>query len=275
MPFGWLFLVSIIAGLLGSLSGVGGGIVLIPVLTSFGVDIKQAITVSTLSIVVISTSAAPSYVRRHMPNLKASAFLEMFAISGAFIGALITLATGRRFLFFLCGGIIWASCIILWRQQEAAEVHITRQDPFSRWLGLEGSYYDDVEGRTIAYRGDHALLAGLMMFGTGVIAGLLGMGSSALTVLVLKEVMGLPTKVSLTTSSLIIGVMALAGVNVYLEAGLINPQLVVPMILGVPLGALMGSKMLVQLQNRMARLVLLVVLIAWGIEMVAHGIRGS
>lgn len=275
MPFPWLFLISVVAGVLGSLSGVGGGVVLIPVLTLFGVEIKQAIATSTLSVILISASAGPSYVRRHMPSLKASAFLEVFAISGAFVGALITLVTGRRSLFLLCGGILLASCVVLWREREERAATVTSQDPLSQWLGLEGSYYDDVEGRTIAYQGNHAILAGLLMFGAGVATGLLGMGGSALTVLVLKEVIGLPTKVSLTTSNLIIGIMALAGANVYLEAGFINPQLVVPVILGVPLGALAGSKLLVQLRNRTARLILISVLVVWGVEMLLHGIRRS
>lgn len=248
---------------------------LIPILTFFGADIKQAITASTLSVVAISASAAPRFVGRHMPNLKASGFLEIFAVSGAFIGALITLAMGRRFLFLLCGGIFWASCVILWRQPDKRESSTRAQDSLSRWLGLEGSYYDDVEGRTISYRGNHAFLSGLGMFGTGLTTGLLGMGGSALTVLVLDELMGLPTKVSLTTSSLIIGVMALAGANVYLEAGLINPQLAVPVILGVPLGALIGSGLLVHLKNRMVRVILFNMLVLWGLEMVIHGLRGS
>ncbi|MBI3615366.1 MAG: sulfite exporter TauE/SafE family protein [Candidatus Omnitrophica bacterium] len=274
MSFEWLFLVSVISGFIGAMSGVGGGVVLIPVMTLSGIDIKQAIAVSSISILAVSCSAAPSYVRRHMPSLNTSAFLEVFAVVGAFIGALINLVSGRRLLFFLCGGILFLSSVLLWKRQDEEGARLTGQEKFSRWLELEGSYYDDAESRTIAYRGNHAFLAGALMFGTGLTTGLLGIGGSALTVLILEEVMGLPTKVSLTTSNLIIGVMALAGANVYLEVGLLNLQWVVPVILGVPLGAFVGSKLLVQLRNQIARLVLISVLIIWGIEIILHGMRG-
>jgi len=273
MSFAWLFLVSIVAGGLGSLSGVGGGVVLIPVLTFFGADIKEAIAASTLSVIAISISAAPSYIQRHMPSLKTATFLETFAISGAFIGALTTLVTGRNFLFILCGAVLLFFCVSLWREQDARVPVVTNQDPLSRWLGLEGCYYDDVEGRTISYQGNHAFLGGFLMFVAGLTTGFLGMGGSVLAVLILNRVIRLPTKVSLTTSNLIIGVMALAGADVYLEAGLINPQLAIPVILGTPLGAFMGAKLLVQLQNRIVRFILIGVLLLWGIEMVMHGVR--
>ncbi len=274
MPFGLLFLVSVAAGWLGSLTGMGGGILLIPVLTFFGIDIKQAIAISNISIIAVSISAAVDYLRRHMPNLNASAFLEVFAVLGAGIGALITVALRREPLFFLCGGILLFSWIALWRQGVGGWKPVVQQDRFSRWLGLEGSYYDYAEGRTIVYQGTHASLAGLLMFGAGMISGLLGMGASALTVLINEGVMGLPTKVSLTTSNLIIGVMALVGTNVYLETGLINSVLVAPVILGVPLGAFLGSKLLTHMRNQVARVILLGVLIVFGIEMIVQGFRG-
>lgn len=273
MSFEFLFFVSILAGGIGALSGMGGGVALIPALTLFGIDIKQAIAIGNLSVIAVSIGAAPGYVRRHMPNLKVSTFLEMFSIMGAFAGALLTLLSEKRILFLLCGVVLFGCGVLLWRRRRVAWKPIGTQDPFSRRLGWEGSYYDDVEGRTIAYRGGHAALAGSLIFVAGVTSGLLGIGGSALTVLILDAVIGLPPKVSLTMSNLIIGVMALAGANVYLEAGLINPNLVAPVILGVPLGALLGSKMLVHFSNQVARLVFLVVLTVLGIEMILHGVR--
>ena len=273
MSFG-LFLTSILAGLIGSMSGQGGGVVLIPVLTFFGFDIKQAIAISNLSVIAISTAAAPGYLRRHMPNFNTGAFLEACAIVGAFGGALVTLASGKRTLFFLFGSILLASWSVLRKPRERSSKSIGQQDALSQWLRLEGSYYDHVERRTIAYRGTHAAFAGLLTLGAGLVTGLLGMGGSALMVLILERLMGLPTKVSLTTSNLIIGVVALAGANIYLEAGLINLWLVPPVILGAPLGALIGSKFLVHLKNQKARAIFFGVLVLLGIEMIVRGIRG-
>jgi len=269
-----LFFISMIAGLVGAMSGMGGGVILIPVLTSYGVDIKRAIPLSIISMIVISNSAASGYVRRHIPNLKASAFLEIFAVFGSLLGASITVASGRRPLFFLCGGIILSSCVILWKQRKEVWKPVIHQDTFSGWLDLEGSYYDHGEKKTIAYRGQRASLGGPLMFGAGLVSGWLGVGGSALAVLIHDLVMGLPPKVSLTTSNLIIGVMALAGVSVYLEAGLIDPTLVVPVILGAPLGAFIGAKLFMSLTNRVVRFVFLTVLMVLGIEMIVHGVRG-
>ena len=273
MSFGF-FVIAIFAGLVGSMSGQGGGIILVPALTFFGFDIKQAIAISNLSVIAISTAAAPGYLRRHMPNFNTGAFLEACAIVGAFGGALITLASGKRSLFFLCGSILLISWLVLRRPLEKSSKPIVQQDALSRWLRLEGSYYDHVEGKTIAYQGTHAALAGLLTFVAGLITGLLGIGGSALMVLILEGVMRLPTKVSLATSNLIIGVVALAGANIYLEAGLINLSLVPPVVLGTSLGAFIGSKFLVHLENREARAVLFGVFIILGVEMIVHGVRG-
>ena len=275
MTFHLLLFISTLAGIVGALSGMGGGVILVPVLSFLGIDIKQAIAISNLSTVAVSNSAAPGYLRRHMPNLKAGTFLELFAVIGALGGALMTLFAQRAVLFLICGGILLALAFMLWKQRRREWKPASRQDAYSRWLSVEGGYYDDAEGRTIFYRGHRALLGGPLMALAGMTTGLLGLGGSALAVLIQQEVMGLPAKVSLTTSNLIIGVMALAGSNIYMEGGLINSKLVAPVILGVPIGALIGSRLLVHLPNRWVRLAFLSVIILLGLEMMAHGLRRS
>ncbi len=274
MSGGFLLGVSILAGLVGAVSGVGGGVVLIPVLTYCGIDIKRAIALSLLSVVAVSNSAASTYLRRHLPNLKANAFLGLFAVIGSLVGASITLASGRRSLFVICGGIMLLSGLVLWKRRKEDWTPSPPLDAGSQRLVMAGSYYDYTEKRTIHYRARGVAIAGPLMFGTGLVSGWLGFGSSALTVLVQDLVMGLPPKVSLTTSNLVIGVMALAGTSVYLEAGLIDPRLAVFVILGVPLGAWIGSKVFVGLTNRVVRIVFLAVVIIFGVEMIAHGVRG-
>jgi hypothetical protein len=151
---------------------------------------------------------------------------------------------------------------------------VAHQDRFSHWLELEGSYHDEATQETIHYRGTRAYLGGPLMFGAGLIAGLLGIGAGALKVLIHDMVMGLPTKVSTTTSNLIIGVTALAGTSVYLTAGLVDPGLSVPVILGVVIGAFAGTRLLVRLTNRAVRRFFLVVLLVLAVEMIVRGIRG-
>lgn len=270
---GLLFGVSIVAGFVGAMTGMGGGVVLIPFLTCYGVDIKRAIAISLLSMVVISNSAATGFVRRHIPNLRVGAFLEVFAVLGSMVGAAVTVVSAPQPLFFLCGGLIVASGVMLW-QRRSRWKPVTQPDAWSRALAFEGSYYDYAERHTITYQGQRAALSAPLMFGAGIVSGWLGVGGSAFTVLIHDLVIGLPPKVSLTTSNLIIGVMALAGASVYLEAGLINLKLAICVILGVPMGALLGSKLLVKLSNRVVRLVFLIVFFLLGLEMIVHGMQG-
>jgi len=254
---------------------MGGGVVLIPTLTFFGMGIKQAIALSMVSVIATSSSAASAYVRDRLTNLKIGMFLEMFTMVGALVGAAITVVSGQRFLFVLLGVVLLTSWVSLWRQGDRGFRPILHQDRFSRWLELDGAYEDHSEHRTITYRATRALPGGLLMFGAGLIAGLLGIGAGALKVLIHDLVMGLPPKVSTTTSNLIIGVTALAGASVYLLEGLLNPGLAAPVILGIVLGAFVGTRLLVHLPNRTVRRFFLVVLAILGAEMILRGLRGA
>lgn len=274
MPFYILLLISVLAGFVGAMSGMGGGVILIPVLTLFGMDIKHAIAVSIVSVIATSSGSASAYVRDRITNLKVGMFLEMFTILGAFAGAAVTLVSGRRFLFILFGVVLLFSWVALFRQKDETGHSNMQQDPFSRWLELEGSYYDQSIRETITYRGTRAYLGGPFMFGAGMIAGLLGIGAGALKVLIHDLVMKLPPKVSTTTSNLIIGVTALAGTSVYLSAGMIDPGLAAPVILGVVLGATLGTHLLVRLTNQMVRRIFLGILLILGGEMIIRGLVG-
>jgi uncharacterized membrane protein YfcA len=273
--FEMLFLVSAAAGLLGSMTGMGGGVVLVPALTLLGLDIKHAIATSMIAVIATSSGAAAAYVRDRITNLKVGMFLEVFTILGAWVGAAITLAAGRQWLFALFGLVLLASAVSMWLERSESQQAVRRQDGFSHWLELEGSYYDAAEKRQIDYSPRRAYLAGPFMFGAGLIAGLLGIGAGALKVLIFDLVMGLPSKVSTTTSDLIIGVTALAGTSVYLAAGLIDPGRAAPVVLGVLAGAYAGTRLLVRLTNRTVRRLFVIVLLALGTQMVWRGVRGG
>jgi uncharacterized membrane protein YfcA len=272
MPFHILFLVSVVAGFVGAMSGMGG--MTDSMLTFFGMDIKHAIAVSIVSVIATSSGSASAYVRDRITNLKVGMFLEMFTIVGALVGAAITLVSGRKFLFILFGIVLLSSWFALYRQRHEGQQQTTRQDPFSRWLELKGSYYDRSVQQRIVYHGARAYLGGPLMFGAGLIAGLLGIGAGALKVLIHDLVMRLPPKVSTTTSNLIIGVTALAGTSIYLAAGMIDPGLAAPIILGVVFGATLGTHLLVRLTNQMVRRIFLGVLLILGVEMIIRGMVG-
>ena len=269
-----LFAISIVAGFVGAMSGMGGGVVLIPALTFFGLPIKEVIAVSIVSVVATSSGSAAAYVRDHITNLKVGMFLEMFTMVGAIVGAKLSLVAGQQFLFIAFGLVLFACWAALLVQPDIEYVETTRQDRFTHWLELEGSYYDYAADCTINYRARRAAWGGALMFWVGVIAGLLGIGAGALKVLIHDLVMGLPPKVSTTTSNLIIGVTALAGASVYLAAGLIKPALVAPIVVGIVIGALIGTRTLVRLQNRAVRRFFLAILAVLAAEMIYRGLKG-
>lgn len=273
VPFYLLFPVSILAGFVGAMSGMGGGIILIPALTLLGVDIKHAIAISILSVIATSSGSASAYVRDHITNLKVGMFLEMFTIVGALAGAAITLVSSPRPLYIAFGCVLLGSWLALLLVGHDTW-HSGEQDSVSRWLELEGSYYDLAHGGVIEYRARRAYFGAPLMFGAGMIAGLLGIGAGAVKVLIHDLVMGLPPKVSTTTSNLIIGVTALAGTSVYLVHGMIDPGLAAPVVVGVVAGAFLGTRVLVRISNQSVRKFFLIILIALALEMIFRGIRG-
>ncbi len=273
MPFFLLFCAAMVAGFIGALDGIGGGFVLVPILTAFGVDIRQAIAIGAVSVVAISTTASPRFLRHHLPNLKATAFLEFFAISGALIGAILTGLVSGRFLTIFCGFMVLISGLALrqtWKHKD--RLLPPQNENLLKETMLVGSYYDSADGKTVVYQGKHPLLGALCMVGVGLIAGLLGGGGSIFIVLVAELVIGFPIKVSLSMSNLMMGVIALAGMSVYLERGLINAQLIVPVIMGVVAGAFFGARLLKQLKGQIVRSVFFCVLLLLGIEMVYNGV---
>jgi uncharacterized protein len=269
---GLTFALSVGAGFVGAMSGMGGGVVLIPALTFLGVDIKRAIAVSVVSVIATSSGAASAYVRDRITNLRVGMFLEMFTMLGALTGASLAVASGKRALFIAFGIVLLASWTALWVERAAEWTPAPRQDRLSHWLRLEGSYWDSALGREVHYRGTRAAVGGPLMFGAGLVAGLLGIGAGALKVLIHDLVMRLPPKVSTTTSNLIIGVTALAGTSVYLRAGLVDPALAAPAILGIVAGAFIGTRVLVRLHNEAVRAFFLGVLALLGIEMIVRGV---
>lgn len=248
---------------------------LIPALTLLGMDIKQAIAITMVAVIATSSGAASAYVRDRITNLKIGMFLEVFTIVGALAGATITLSAPPRPLYILFGLVLLASWASLFARPQERWRQTASPDRVSRWLELDGTYEDRAARETITYHATRAYIGGPLMFGVGLVAGLLGIGAGALKVVIQDIVMGLPPKVSTTTSNLIIGVTALAGTSVYLAAGAIDPGQAAPVILGVLAGAFLGTRVLVRLTNQTVRRFFMVVLALLGIEMIVRGLRGG
>jgi hypothetical protein len=267
-----LSLSSLAAGLLGALTGLGGGVVIVPLLAlGFHIDLRYAIGASLMSVIATSSGSAAAYVREGFSNIRIGMFLEIATTIGAVFGAWLATITPTKGIAIVFGSILILSAAISNRRRPAADPNAP-VDPLASKLRLNGSY--PVGGQKKHYNVRRVPLGFGMMFGAGTLSGLLGIGSGAVKVLAMDEAMDVPFKVSTTTSNFMIGVTAAASAGVYLSRGYIDPSLVMPVALGVLAGSLLGAKILVHTQTRSLRIVFAVVIAVVGIEMIYSGFTG-
>jgi len=260
------------AGLLGALTGLGGGIVIVPLLTlACGVDIRYAIGASLIAVIATSSGAAAAYVREGYTNVRVGMVLEMATTSGALAGAFAAalVSTGALATVF---GLVLLYSAYLSLQPRREHVARAESDALATWLRL-GASYPTPEGRE-PY-GVRRVAGGFgLMFVAGVLSGLLGIGSGAVKVLAMDHVMRLPFKVSTTTSNFMIGVTAAASAGVYLHRGYIDPGVALPVMLGVLAGALVGARVLASAPTRYLRLTFSAVVVVLSLEMLYRGLTG-
>jgi len=267
-----VLLISVLAGFLGALTGLGGGSIMIPVLVAFNIPVKYAIAASMVTIIATSSGSAASYVRERITNVKAAFYLEMFTIVGAIIGATITSLIQPRLLYFFFAAFLLTSLLGLSGHLNEEFPSRVKQDRFSKWLELKGSYYDEAAKKKVNYVMKNAALGGPGMMIAGLAAGMLGIGAGAFKVSIHELILKMPSKVSSTTSNFIIGITALAGASVYFESGLLFLGLAAPMAVGATIGALAGGRVLNRLPNRMVRSLFLVVVLVLIAQMFYKGI---
>lgn len=264
---------SFLAGLLGSLTGLGGGVVIIPLLTLLlHVDIHYAIGASLVSVIATSSGSAAAYVKEGITNIRIGMFLEIATTIGAFVGAMLALYVNPSFIAILFGCILIFSAFMSLKKKK--EVIVEQKSKWAEKLKLNSSY-PTADG-PVEY-GVRKVGGGFfMMLFAGVISGLLGIGSGALKVLAMDGIMRIPFKVSTTTSNFMIGVTAATSAVVYLQRGYIEPGLSMPVVVGVLLGALTGSKILVHTQSSAwLRWTFAIVVTFLAVQMIYNGINGK
>ncbi len=268
----WIFLSSLLAGLLGSLTGLGGGVVIVPVLTVlFHIDIHYAIGASLVSVIATSSGAAAAYVREGYSNIRIGMFLEIATTIGAIFGAWLTTRVPTHAIGIIFGVVLLYSAYASVRIKDHAH-QASAPDALAARLRMTGTFPG--ENGPEAYAAQRVPAGFSLMFVAGSLSGLLGIGSGAVKVLAMDQAMRLPFKVSTTTSNFMIGVTAAASAGIYLSRGYISPGLAMPVMLGVLGGSLVGSKILVRAQVKTLRIVFAVVIVALGLEMVINSITG-
>lgn len=267
-----IFACALLAGLLGSLVGLGGGILIVPLLTlAFGLPIRYAIGVSIVAVIATSSGAAAAYVRDHMTNMRIGMFLEMGTTAGAITGAFLAGLLAPQILFIIFGFVLVVSVaplIFKLGEELPADVH---NDRWARDLRLASTYPDRRLGREVAYEVTHTPWGLVMMYVAGMISGLLGIGSGTFKVLAMDTVMRLPMKVSTTTSNFMIGVTAAASAGIYFSRGDIPPLVAAPVALGILGGALVGTRVLARMSNKFVRIIFIPIIAVVAIEMILRG----
>jgi len=264
---------SLAAGFLGALTGLGGGVVIVPLLALvFGVPLRYAIGASLVSVIATSSGAAAAYVREGYTNIRIGMFLEIATTCGALGGALLALIVPAEAVAVVFGVVLLVSAYLSSQPRLDRTAGVT-PDPLARRLRLGGTF--PTPSGPEAYQVYRVPLGFALMAVAGLLSGLLGIGSGAFKVLAMDQVMRIPFKVSTTTSNFMIGVTAAASAGVYLSRGYIDPGLAMPVMLGVLLGSMLGARILPRARTPVLRVVFAVVLVAMAVEMIYQGLTGN
>jgi uncharacterized protein len=266
------FLAALVGGFLGSLTGLGGGVIVTPALTLLlGVDLRYAIGASLVSVIATSSGAAAAYVRDGYSNIRIGMFLEIATTLGALFGAFLGARIPTKYLSVIFGLLLLQAAWQTIHERKKSKTPMA-PDLLAQQLRLGGAYNTE---QGLKHYEVHRVKTGFsLMFGAGAVSGLLGIGSGSLKVIAMDRAMQVPFKVSTATSNFMIGVTAAASASIYLNRGYIDPVIAMPVMLGVLLGSILGARLLARLPTLLLRRVFAVVVGAAAVEMIAMGLRG-
>ena len=263
---------SFAAGLIGSLTGLGGGVVIIPLLTLvFGVNMHYAMGASLISVIATSSGSAAAYVRGGYSNIRIGLFLEIATTSGAMLGAILATRVPTSWLALILGLVLMYTALAGSPKEDSGKA-AAESNPKRGFLRLDGTM--PTPKGLVHYQAKRVPLAFGLMGLAGTLSGLLGIGSGAIKVLAMDWAMGLPFKVSTTTSNFMIGVTAAAGAGIYLRNGYVQPGLAMPVMLGVLAGSLLGAKILIAQPSQHLRTIFRFVIGGLAVELIYNGLKG-
>lgn len=269
-----LLVMGVGAGVLGAILGIGGGMIITPVLTiMMGLDIKYAIGASIISVIATSSGSTIAYLKDDMLNLRVAMFLEIATTVGAMMGALLVGVFSSNFLYVLFGFFLLYSTYNMIRKlmDKKGESVYTGHDPIVDKFKLSSTYYDKAEQKQIDYSMKNVPGGFIMMWAAGLASGLLGIGSGAFKVIAMDTIMKMPLKPSSATSNLMMGVTAAASATVYFFNGSIRPDIAAPLAIGVLVGATIGARLMQVLKPRIIRMIFIPIILYMGVQMALKG----
>ena len=271
-------IIAVLAGFLGSLVGLGGGIIITPALTIlFGIDIKYAIGASIVAVIATSSGSAIAFVKDHVSNMRVGMLLEVFTTAGGIVGALMAGIFSSKLLYIFFSLILLNSFYGMLKKtglinKGKKEEDKVENDKYADKYKLNSTYYDKATGETVKYNVTNVPQGSLVMFGAGFASGLLGIGSGAFKVVALDSYMKLPIKVSTATSNFMMGVTATASALIYFFNGTINPAIAAPIALGTLIGSRTGAKVMQRLDAKYIRYIFLPILLFTIVNMFLKGV---
>ena len=266
--------VGIFAGIMGSILGIGGGMIVTPIVTlAMGLDIKYAIGASIIAVIATSSGSTIAFLKDDVLNLRVAMFLEIATTIGAIIGALLTGAFEPMILYILFGSLLVFSSWNMYRKMRSGQ-EVLQQVHADKWaekFNLNSSYYDKNTKQQVDYQVENVPGGFLIMLGAGLASGMLGIGSGAFKVMAMDGAMKMPLKPSSATSNLMMGVTAAASATVYFFNGSIRPDLAVPLALGILGGSTIGTRIIQNLPSKLIRLIFIQILLYLGLQMILKG----
>lgn len=263
--------VSFLAGLLGALIGLGGGIIVTPLLVlGFGIDMRYAMGAALCSVIATSSGAAAAYLRDGISNMRIGLFLCIATTIGAVFGALLATELNQSILSLIFGIALLTTVLLSIRKKTESILPVNESDPLAIKLRLP----DKMPGTAspVPYGVARVIPGFIMMWIAGLLSGLLGIGSGAFKVVAMDQLMRLPFKVTTATSNFMIGVTAAASVGIYLKKGYLDPVLIAPVMLGVLGGAFVGAKLLPIAPVKLLRVIFMIAVFIIAIQMIARGL---
>lgn len=266
--------VGIFAGIMGSILGIGGGMIVTPIVTlAMGLDIKYAIGASIIAVIATSSGSTIAFLKDDVLNLRVAMFLEIATTIGAIIGALLTGAFEPMILYILFGSLLVFSSWNMYRKMRSGQ-EVLQQVHADKWaekFNLNSSYYDKNTKQQVDYQVENVPGGFLIMLVAGLASGMLGIGSGAFKVMAMDGAMKMPLKPSSATSNLMMGVTAAASATVYFFNGSIRPDLAVPLALGILGGSTIGTRIMQILPSKLIRLIFIPILLYLGLQMILKG----
>jgi uncharacterized membrane protein YfcA len=269
------FLAAVLAGSVGALFGIGGGVIIVPFLTSLlGLPIHEAIAVSIVAVVATSNAGGSSYVEQKITNVRLAMFMEISTTTGALVGGVVALLLNSWILFFFFGALLLYVAFTTFRSRKTDIARLSgEQDRVSKYLGLEGSYFDGVEKRDVTYKVTGTGKGSLVSAFAGVASGLLGIGGGVIKVGAMNSFMKVPLKAAVATSKFELGVTAATSALLYFVSGVVNLYLVAPVALGTTLGATFGTRIMNKIPSSTLKLAFALLLLYSAYNMFSQGLR--